>query len=102
MQLVLHDIRTEDASETEPILLQPSSTAARSKESSSSVEINVSVDPFVASSDSLVSEIDEDICLVRADQPLCRICLDTEGEDLIAPCQCKGTQKPKVCPQILS
>ncbi|XP_078437833.1 RING/FYVE/PHD zinc finger superfamily protein [Wolffia australiana] len=31
--------------------------------------------------------------LVNSDQPQCRICLDSEGEDLIAPCNCKGTQK---------
>lgn len=28
-----------------------------------------------------------------SDQPQCRICLDVGGNDLIAPCQCKGTQK---------
>lgn len=27
------------------------------------------------------------------DQPQCRICLDVGGDDLIAPCQCRGTQK---------
>ncbi|CAA7048379.1 unnamed protein product [Microthlaspi erraticum] len=27
------------------------------------------------------------------DQPQCRICLDVGGEDLIGPCNCKGTQK---------
>ncbi|XP_058774050.1 uncharacterized protein LOC131648286 [Vicia villosa] len=31
--------------------------------------------------------------LLITDQPQCRICLDFEGEDLIAPCHCKGTQK---------
>lgn len=36
---------------------------------------------------------DENISLVSPDQSQCRICLDTEGEDLIAPCHCKGTQK---------
>ncbi|PIN23880.1 Protein involved in mRNA turnover and stability [Handroanthus impetiginosus] len=91
MQLVQHDIRTEDASETEPILSQPS-TAERSEESSSSIEITVGEDPIV-DIDPSVRDIDEDVALVRADQPQCRICLDTEGEDLIAPCHCKGTQK---------
>ncbi|KAJ7521696.1 hypothetical protein O6H91_19G064200 [Diphasiastrum complanatum] len=28
-----------------------------------------------------------------SDQPLCRICLDSGGNDLIAPCRCRGTQK---------
>eukprot|EP00250_Pteridium_aquilinum_P007574 c17253_g1_i2 orf=304-918(+) len=27
------------------------------------------------------------------DQPQCRICLDVGGNDLISPCQCRGTQK---------
>jgi len=31
--------------------------------------------------------------VVDADHPQCRICLDLGGEDLIAPCHCKGTQK---------
>ncbi|KAL0319538.1 UNVERIFIED_CONTAM: hypothetical protein Sangu_2110000 [Sesamum angustifolium] len=93
MQLAQHDIRTEDTSETEPILSQ-SSTAERSEECSSSIEITVGVDSCtIAATDLSIPDIDEDIALVRADQPQCRICLDTEGEDLIAPCHCKGTQK---------
>nr|GFB36287.1 E3 ubiquitin-protein ligase MARCH8 [Tanacetum cinerariifolium] len=40
---------------------------------------------------------DENTSLVNAttsdQQPQCRICLETEGEDLIAPCHCRGTQK---------
>ncbi|KAK4394980.1 hypothetical protein Sango_1652300 [Sesamum angolense] len=92
MQLAQHDIRTEDTSETEPILSQ-SSTAERSEECSSSIEITVGVDSCtIAAADLSIPDIDEDIALVRADQPQCRICLDTEGEDLIAPCHCKGTQ----------
>lgn len=78
MQLVQHDIGSEDSSEREPILSQPT-TAERSKECSSSVEITVGVDPFVAADRPSASEIDEDISLVCADQPQCRICLDTEG-----------------------
>ncbi|KAL0441261.1 UNVERIFIED_CONTAM: hypothetical protein Sradi_0065000 [Sesamum radiatum] len=93
MQLAQHDIRTEDTSETEPILSQ-SSTTERSEECSSSIEITVGVDSCtIATADLSIPDIDEDIALVRADQPQCRICLDTEGEDLIAPCHCKGTQK---------
>ncbi|KAK4427489.1 hypothetical protein Salat_1517800 [Sesamum alatum] len=93
MQLAQHDIRTDDTSETEPILSQ-CSAAERSEECSSSIEITVGVDSStIAAADLSVPDIDEDIALVRADQPQCRICLDTEGEDLIAPCHCKGTQK---------
>lgn len=78
MQLVQHDIRAEDTSETEPILSQPS-TADRSEESSSSIEIIVGVDSSVAADHLSVPEIDEDVSLVCADQPQCRICLDNEG-----------------------
>ncbi|KAL7100428.1 hypothetical protein ACP275_09G145000 [Erythranthe tilingii] len=92
MQLAQHDIRTANVSETEPILPHPS-ISDRSEESSSSIEITVGVDSSIAIHDPLVPEIDEGIALVRADQPQCRICLDSEGEDLIAPCHCKGTQK---------
>ncbi|MBA0635312.1 hypothetical protein Godav_026117, partial [Gossypium davidsonii] len=28
-----------------------------------------------------------------ADQIQCRICLETDGRDFIAPCKCKGTSK---------
>lgn len=78
MQLVQHDIRAEDPSETEPILSQPS-IAERSEESSSSIEITVGVESSVAAERLLVPEIDESISLVRPDQPQCRICLDAEG-----------------------
>lgn len=36
---------------------------------------------------------DENCALLNSEQPQCRICLDSEGEDLIAPCHCRGTQK---------
>lgn len=78
MQLVQHDIRAEDPSETEPILSQPS-IAERSEESSSSIEITVGVESSVAAERLSVPEIDESIYLVRPDQPQCRICLDAEG-----------------------
>ncbi|XP_045807066.1 E3 ubiquitin-protein ligase MARCHF2-like [Trifolium pratense] len=37
--------------------------------------------------------VDDSSHLLNADHPQCRICLDLGGEDLIAPCHCKGTQK---------
>ncbi|KAL3528493.1 hypothetical protein ACH5RR_007815 [Cinchona calisaya] len=92
MQLVSNDSRTQDLSETEPILSQ-SSAAERCEESSSSIEITVSGDFSLTVDDSLSADVDENSSLVHGDQPLCRICLDTGGEDLIAPCHCKGTQK---------
>ncbi|CAI9114573.1 OLC1v1015325C1 [Oldenlandia corymbosa var. corymbosa] len=95
MQLVSHDSRTEDFSETEPILSHQSySDAERSEESSTrSIEITVSGDVSVTLNESPNPDPDENCSLVPADQPICRICLDTGGEDLIAPCHCKGTQK---------
>ncbi|XP_051148064.1 uncharacterized protein LOC127263131 isoform X2 [Andrographis paniculata] len=83
---------TDNSSETDPILSQPS-TAERLEESSASVEINLGLDSSGTASDPSVREIDEEVPLVCADQPQCRICFDSEGEDLIAPCHCKGTQK---------
>lgn len=71
MQLVSNDSRTEDISETEPILSQ-STTAKRSEESSSSIEITFT-------SDSPNLDADENTSLVHGDQSLCRICLDIGG-----------------------
>ncbi|KAF2317699.1 hypothetical protein GH714_039596 [Hevea brasiliensis] len=89
MQLVSNDSHKEDISESEPILCQ-STTLHHSEESSSSCEI-ISI---ARDCDDLEGvQIDETYHLVNPDQPQCRICLDTAGEDLIAPCHCKGTQK---------
>ncbi|XP_019414413.1 PREDICTED: uncharacterized protein LOC109326181 [Lupinus angustifolius] len=42
-----------------------------------------------------VDVVDETCHLVNSSDhhPQCRICLDIGGQDLIAPCHCKGTQK---------
>ncbi|XP_058195184.1 uncharacterized protein LOC131311663 isoform X2 [Rhododendron vialii] len=97
MQLVTNERRLEDSSETEPILCQ-SNTLQRSEESSpssaSSFEIRtVPRDCTVSADDAHCVDVDENCNLVNADQSQCRICLDSGGEDLIAPCHCKGTQK---------
>ncbi|XP_042509900.1 E3 ubiquitin-protein ligase MARCHF8 [Macadamia integrifolia] len=93
MQLVSNYVQTEDVSETEPILNQ-SEIVCTSKESSSSCEIRLVVgDCSAAGDDRLSLDADERSNLVSADQPQCRICLDNGGEDLIAPCYCRGTQK---------
>uniref|UniRef100_A0A5B7ALZ6 Putative E3 ubiquitin-protein ligase MARCH1 n=1 Tax=Davidia involucrata TaxID=16924 RepID=A0A5B7ALZ6_DAVIN len=93
MQLVSHDSQAEDSSETEPILCQ-SNIVQRSEESSSSFEIRtVGGDCSTIDDDSQCLDVDENCNLVNAEQPQCRICLDVGGEDLIAPCHCKGTQK---------
>ncbi|CAN1780150.1 E3 ubiquitin-protein ligase MARCHF3 [Linum perenne] len=91
MQLVLHDCHKEDVSETEPIL---SDNSRQSDGSSSSRDITTLERGCVVTGDELQSVcIDESCHLINPDQPLCRICLDHEGDDLIAPCHCKGTQK---------
>ncbi|XP_073116787.1 uncharacterized protein [Elaeis guineensis] len=89
MQLVSTGRQAEEASETEPILSQPAN-AGSSKESPSSCEIS----PLGVDDDSQNIDDDDEHCnLVNQDLPQCRICLDTGGGDLIAPCHCKGTQK---------
>ncbi|MBA0598028.1 hypothetical protein Gorai_007808, partial [Gossypium raimondii] len=50
-------------------------------------------DCIVVSEDLEEINVDETSHLVNADHPQCRICLDNEGDDLIAPCHCRGTQK---------
>ncbi|XP_022724168.1 E3 ubiquitin-protein ligase MARCH8-like isoform X4 [Durio zibethinus] len=93
MQLVSNDSQKEDISESEPILCQ-SDISQRSEECSSSSEITTVEGYCVVVSDDLEDiNADETSHLVNADQPQCRICLDIEGDDLIAPCHCKGTQK---------
>ncbi|KAK1316928.1 hypothetical protein QJS10_CPA05g02422 [Acorus calamus] len=84
----------EDASDTEPILPRRSSLELRSRESSSSsCEISsVGFDGVLIDGPS--SDGDDDrISLIGTEQPQCRICLDIGGDDLIAPCDCSGTQK---------
>lgn len=89
MQILPNDSRVEDGSETEPILTHSNVV----DESSHAIEITVSEDSSASSDDSSSIEVDGSRLLFNAEQPQCRICLDTEGEDLIAPCHCKGTQK---------
>ncbi|KAK6915200.1 Zinc finger, RING-CH-type [Dillenia turbinata] len=93
MQLTSNDSRAEDHTETEPILSQ-SDTLQRSEKCSSSSEIKVDIiDSSQDDADLQNLDADENCSLVNSDQPQCRICLDNGGEDLIAPCHCKGTQK---------
>ncbi|CAA6670362.1 unnamed protein product [Spirodela intermedia] len=90
MQLGSTSIQVQqDSSKIEHLSHQPS-TEDLCKDHRSSSEIKllgINIDSH--------SYDDSDECsnLVNSDQPQCRICLDSEGEDLIAPCHCKGTQK---------
>ncbi|XP_056167800.1 uncharacterized protein LOC115681745 isoform X2 [Syzygium oleosum] len=93
MQLAANDSHREDATENEPIL-QRSDVVERSEGSSFSSEITTVGGEFAVAVDDLENlDVDETCCLVHTDQPQCRICLENGGEDLIAPCHCKGTQK---------
>ncbi|KAL2332556.1 hypothetical protein Fmac_020137 [Flemingia macrophylla] len=86
----------EECSESEPILnqhlhLQPSGESSFSCEI---IPIPATLNDHGDDEDDLQNvQVDETCHLVNADQPQCRICLDIGGEDLIAPCHCKGTQK---------
>ncbi|XP_022636882.1 uncharacterized protein LOC106759726 isoform X1 [Vigna radiata var. radiata] len=84
----------EACSESEPILNHHHLHLQPPGESSLSCEII----PIAPNHDDVDHDlpsirVDESCHLVNADQPQCRICLDIGGEDLIAPCHCKGTQK---------
>ncbi|XP_010521569.1 PREDICTED: E3 ubiquitin-protein ligase MARCH1 [Tarenaya hassleriana] len=85
MQLVPND------SQREPALREESAASSSKTEADEREEeecIGVAEEVSEIADDS-----DETALLVTGDQPQCRICLDVGGEDLIAPCNCKGTQK---------
>lgn len=92
MQLVSNGSHKESNLDSEPILLE-SNTVQRSQEPSSSCEIGSVGDDFSEPDCDQNCDADEYSNLVTVEQPQCRICLDSGGEDLIAPCHCKGTQK---------
>ncbi|RRT75885.1 hypothetical protein B296_00030797, partial [Ensete ventricosum] len=91
-ELVSNDC--QEISDTEPILPKPTA-AGSSHELTSSSEIR----PVLSDCDQNVDDDidDERRNLVNQDPPQCRICLDIgdfpTGDDLIAPCYCRGTQK---------
>lgn len=97
MQLVGNECQSEDSSETDPILPQRRSLE-ESDESTPLREIRtvegdtsaLDNDPENISPDESSSFVN---VVINSEQPQCRICLDNGGEDLIAPCHCKGTQK---------
>lgn len=91
MQLVSNDSHRDDISESEPILSR-SDTLQSPEESSSSLsslcEITTIGGDCVVIGDEVTCHL-----ITATDQQQCRICLDSGGLDLIAPCHCKGTQK---------
>jgi len=87
MQFVPHCDHTE-VSDSQPISSQLN-TVERSTECLASCEIK----PVSVDGDNENIDANEETHLVIQDVPQCRICLDNEGDDLIAPCRCKGTQK---------
>ncbi|KAJ8535757.1 hypothetical protein K7X08_034158 [Anisodus acutangulus] len=86
MRIGSHDSLVVDSSETEPILSQIA-IVEESGYTSPSTEITASEDCLETAG---VGGIHS---LSHTELSQCRICLDSEGEDLIAPCHCKGTQK---------
>ncbi|XP_006850891.2 E3 ubiquitin-protein ligase MARCH1 isoform X1 [Amborella trichopoda] len=91
MQLISNGDQAEDMSDAKPTLCGP---GVASQDGSSSREAkSVPGDIALVDSDLQILDADENDSLVNADRPQCRICLEVEGEDLIAPCDCKGTQK---------
>ncbi|WJX70147.1 RING-type E3 ubiquitin transferase [Trifolium repens] len=76
MQLASNTDKDDECSECQPIL--------NHQDSSSSFSCEIIPD-----------DNDDDIenVPVHDSDPQCRICLDLGGQDLIAPCHCKGTQK---------
>ncbi|KAI7733281.1 hypothetical protein M8C21_033699 [Ambrosia artemisiifolia] len=84
-------LMSSNDTETQPILLNDSSTSTST--CTSTFEITSDCSIAVEEEDSQSPDFTERTSLVTSDQPQCRICLDTEGEDLIAPCHCRGTQK---------
>lgn len=88
MQLASNSSFGEDSSETVPILSAPLIAEE-------SQEVTLSEIRIVDGETSVVTDVDaeENYSKINSEQPQCRICLDNEGEDLIAPCHCKGTQK---------
>ncbi|KAE8669821.1 hypothetical protein F3Y22_tig00112216pilonHSYRG00006 [Hibiscus syriacus] len=88
MQLVSNDSQKEGISEREPILSQPD--ISRTYEE---CEISSVGGDCVVGEDLEEINVDETSHLVNSDHRQCRICLDNEGDELIAPCHCKGTQK---------
>ncbi|XP_057549743.1 uncharacterized protein LOC130827878 isoform X2 [Amaranthus tricolor] len=87
MQLASNGSLGEDSLETEPIL---SEFVVEESEEYTLSEIRT-----VDDDTSVMTDVDtsENCSLLNSEEPQCRICLDHEGEDLIAPCHCKGTQK---------
>uniref|UniRef100_A0A0D3F0A1 RING-CH-type domain-containing protein n=1 Tax=Oryza barthii TaxID=65489 RepID=A0A0D3F0A1_9ORYZ len=100
MQLASHATQADEATElasscdcaevpASQQIVSESSTAGSSTEHLVSCEIK----PLGVDEDIETIDANEETHLVIQDCPQCRICLDNEGDDLIAPCHCKGTQK---------
>lgn len=84
----------EDVRDTQPILSRETVVYSDDGDTSSSEAGFLLGDiALVHTGLKITGSRDEDNESVNVDQPQCRICLETGGEDLIAPCRCRGTQK---------
>lgn len=90
MRIVSNDSLVVDSSETEPILSQIA-IVGESEDTLPSTEITEGC--LETAGDLPSAGVYEIQSLSHAELSQCRICLDNEGDDLIAPCHCKGTQK---------
>ncbi|WRX26448.1 zinc finger protein [Theobroma cacao] len=97
MQLVSNDSQKEDILESEPILCQ-SDISQRSEECSSSCEITAIGGDSVVVDDDLEDINVDETCHLNTNHKTDLLMLRHmityfSGDDLIAPCHCKGTQK---------
>ncbi|XP_066317837.1 uncharacterized protein [Miscanthus floridulus] len=100
MQLASHGTQTEETMQSVPHCdhaevsdSQPTSLQLNLIERSTEHLASSEIKPVSVDDDNQNIDANEETHLVIQDVPQCRICLDNEGDDLIAPCRCKGTQK---------
>jgi hypothetical protein len=99
MQLASHNSREDGATQLVPrsdhIEVSDSQEIFSESTEGSSTEYLTSceIKPVIVENDNHDIDVNEETHLVIQDLSQCRICLDNEGDDLIAPCRCKGTQK---------
>ncbi|CAL4971578.1 unnamed protein product [Urochloa decumbens] len=100
MQLASHGTQAEETTQFVPRCdhegvsdSQPISSQLNTIEGSTERLASCEIKPVSVDDDNENIDVNEETHLVIQDAPQCRICLDNEGDDMIAPCRCKGTQK---------
>ncbi|XP_031500632.1 uncharacterized protein LOC116264505 [Nymphaea colorata] len=77
----------------ESLLQRPSSMCTSSESLSCKESKPTETVILVRDGDGETSDVDEHENLIGGDERQCRICFESGGGELIAPCDCKGTQK---------